>query len=43
MRDHRRLTAAASLRLSDRYRSYDMANAKADIQRVYDELAAAPR
>jgi cyclase len=36
--------AAASLRLSDKYRSYDMANAKADIQRVYDELAAgAPR
>jgi cyclase len=35
--------AAASLGLPDKYRSYDMANAKADVQRVYDELASSPR
>jgi len=35
--------AAASLGLPDKYRSYDMANAKADVQRVYDELASAAR
>jgi len=35
--------AAATLRLPDTYRSYDMANAKADVQRVYDELGAGGR
>ncbi|HJZ73535.1 MAG TPA: MBL fold metallo-hydrolase [Vicinamibacterales bacterium] len=35
--------AAGSLGLPDKYRSYDMANAKADVQRVYDELASAAR
>jgi glyoxylase-like metal-dependent hydrolase (beta-lactamase superfamily II) len=35
--------AAASLGLPAKYKSYDMANAKADVQRVYDELAAAAR
>jgi cyclase len=35
--------AAASLGLPDKYRSYDMANAKADVQRVYDELASGAR
>jgi len=35
--------AAASLGLPAKYRSYDMANAKADVQRVYDELASAAR
>ena len=28
---------AASLKLPDRYRAYDMTNARADVQRVYDE------
>ncbi len=32
--------AAGSLRLPDKYRDYDMANAKADVKRVYDELGA---
>jgi cyclase len=35
--------AASSLGLPDKYRSYDMANAKADVQRVYDELASSAR
>jgi len=35
--------AAGSLRLPDKYKDYDMANAKADVQRVYDELTLAPR
>jgi len=33
--------AAAQLGLPDKYRSYDMTNAKADVQRVYDELSSA--
>jgi hypothetical protein len=33
--------AAASLGLPGKYRAYDMANAKADVQRVYEELASA--
>ena len=32
--------AAGNLRLPDRFKDYDMANAKADVQRVYDELGA---
>jgi cyclase len=35
--------AAASLGLPDKYRGYDMANATADVQRVYDELASGVR
>ena len=30
--------AAAGLKLPDRYRNYNMANAKADVQKVYEEL-----
>ena len=30
--------AVSSLKLPDKYRSYNMANLKADVQRVYDEL-----
>jgi glyoxylase-like metal-dependent hydrolase (beta-lactamase superfamily II) len=30
--------AAAGLKLPDRYRAYDLTNARADIQRVYDEM-----
>jgi len=32
--------AARNLRLPDKYKDYDMANAKADVQRVYEELSA---
>ena len=32
--------AAGNLRLPDKYKDYDMANAKADVQRVYEELSA---
>jgi glyoxylase-like metal-dependent hydrolase (beta-lactamase superfamily II) len=35
--------AAAALGLPRKYRAYDMANAKADVQRVYDELASSAR
>ena len=35
--------AAASLGLPERYKAYDMANARADVQRVYDELGGAKR
>ena len=35
--------AAGRLGLPDKYRGYDMANAKADVQRVYDELTASSR
>ena len=35
--------AAASLGLPEKYKGYDMANAKADVQRVYDEVAATRR
>jgi cyclase len=35
--------AAANLGLPDKYRGYDMANAKADVQRVYDELTPPAR
>ena len=31
---------ARNLRLPDKYKDYDMANAKADVQRVYEELSA---
>ncbi len=34
--------AAAGLRLPAKFSDYDMANAKADVQRVYDELRGAP-
>jgi hypothetical protein len=30
--------AVSGLKLPDQYRNYDMRNAKADVQRVYDEL-----
>ena len=30
--------AARSLKLPDKYKDYNMANAKADVQRIYDEL-----
>jgi cyclase len=30
--------AASSLKLPDKYKDYNMANAKADVQRIYDEL-----
>ena len=30
--------ATASLGLSEKYSSYDMANAKANVQAIYDEL-----
>ena len=33
--------AAASLGVPGKYRAYDTANAKADVQRVYEELASA--
>jgi cyclase len=35
--------AAAALGLPEKYRGYDMANAKADVERVYDELASSAR
>ena len=33
--------ATASLGQPGKYRAYDMANAKADVQRAYEELASA--
>jgi len=35
--------AAANLGLPEKYRRYDVANAKPNVQRVYDELASAAR
>ena len=35
--------AAGSLKLPATFKDYDMANAKADVQRVYDELKPATR
>jgi hypothetical protein len=32
--------AVKGMKLPDRFQSYDMANARADVQRVYDELAS---
>jgi hypothetical protein len=35
--------AVAGLKLPAKFKDYDMAQAKADVQRVYDELGAARR
>ena len=34
--------AMSSLGLPDKYKNYDMANAKADVEKVYEELSAGP-